>query len=123
MYVVATCGVFVVSVKCDMCTTNCTAVDTLNSIKKEFIPHCQKLFCNLNGNEVGDHIKVVYACDDDPIVTALSFMDKFTDAAYNVIRKQMITALKDCIFNVYTKVYEREMKRKMDALRNSLSIY
>lgn len=120
MYVVATCGVFVVGVKCDMCTTNSTAVDTLNSIKKEFTPHCQKLFCNLNGNEVEDHIKVVYACDDDPIVTALSFMDKFTDAAYNVIRKQMITALKDCIVNVYTKVYEKEMQRKVEALRAQL---
>lgn len=120
MYVVATCGVFVVGVKCDMCTTNCTAVDTLNSIKKEFIPHCQKLFCNLNGNEVSDQIKVVYACDDDPIVTALSFMDKFTDEAYNVVRKQMITALKGCIVNVYTKVYEKEMQRKVEALRAQL---
>ena len=123
MYVVATCGVFVVGVKCDMCTTNCTAVGALNSIKKEFIPHCQKLFFSLNGNEVEDHIKVVYACDDDPIVTALTFMDKFTDTATQVVREQMTNALKDSIFNVYTKVYEREMKRKVDALRNSLSIY
>ena len=123
MYVVAICGVFVVGVKCDMCTTNCTAVDTLNNIKKEFIPHCQQLFCILNGNEVSDQIKVVYACDDDPVVTALLFMDKFTDECSNVIRKKMTNALKDSIFNVYTKVYEREMKRKVDALRNSLSIY
>lgn len=53
MYVVATCGVFVVGVKCDMCTTNCNAVDTLNSIKKEFIPHCQDIF-GLRVDEVKD---------------------------------------------------------------------
>ena len=120
MYVVATCGVFVVGVKCDICTTNCTAVDTLNSIKKEFIPYCQKRFCNLSRNEVEGHIKVVYACDDDPIVTALSFMDKFTDAAYNVVRKEMITALKGSIIDVYTKVYEREMQCKVETLRTQL---
>lgn len=119
MYVVATCGVFVVGVKCNVCTT----VQTLIDIKKEFIPHCQKLFFSLNGNEVADQIKVVYACDDDPVVTALSFMDKFTDECSNVIRKKMTNALKDSIFNVYTKVYEREMQRKIDALRNTLSIH
>lgn len=121
MYVVATCGVFVVGVKCDMCTTNCPAVDTLNSIKKEFANHCQTIFC-LREDEVKD-VKVEYACDTDSIVTSLSFMDKFTDACSQVIRKKMTNALKDSIFNVYTKVYEREMKRKVDALRNSLSIY
>lgn len=119
MYVVATCDVFIVGVKCDACTTNCSAVDILNSIKKEFIPHCKKLFCSL-GNEGEDSIKIAYACDDDPVVTALSFMDKFTDAAYNVVRKQMITALKGCIVDVYTKVYEKEMQRKVEALRAQL---
>ena len=115
MYVVATCGVFVVGVKCNVCTTDCTLID----IKKEFIPHCQKLFCSL-GNEGEDSIKVEAVCDTSPTVTALTFMDKFTDAAYNVIRKQMITALKGCIMDIYTKVYEKEMQRKVEALRAQL---
>lgn len=115
MYVVATCGVFIVGVKCNVCTTDCTLTD----IKKEFIPHCKKLFCSL-GNEGEDSIKVEAVCDTSPIVTALTFMDKFTDAAYNVVRKQMITALKGCIVNVYTKVYKNEMLRKVEALRTQL---
>lgn len=117
MYVVATCGVFVVGTQCDMCTT----VRTLTDIEKEFSKNCQDIF-GLREDEVKD-VKVEYACDNDSIVTALSFMDKFTDACSQVIRKKMTNALKDSIFNVYTKVYEREMKRKVDALRNSLSIY
>lgn len=117
MYVVATCGVFVVGTQCN--------VDyiALEDIKQEFIPRCQKLFCNLSGNEVEDSIKVESICDTASIVTALTFMNKFTDGAYQVIRKQMADALKDSILSVYTKVYEREMQRKIDALRNSLSIY
>lgn len=79
----------------------------------------QELFCSL-GSEGEDSIKVDAVCDTSPTVTALTFMDKFTDAAYNVIRKQMITALKGCIVNVYTKVYEQEMQRKVEALRNQL---
>lgn len=117
MYVVATCGVFVVGVKCDMCTT----VRALTDIEKEFSKHCQDIF-GLREDEVKD-VKVEYACDNDSLVTALTFMDKFTDECSKVIRKKMTNALKDSIFNVYTKVYEREMKRKVDALRNSLSIY
>ena len=115
-----TCGVFVVGVECNVCTTDYT----LNDIKKEFIPHCQKLFCNLRTeDEAADNIKIEAVCDTSPIVTALTFMDKFTDAAYNVIRKNMTNMLKDSIMAVYTKVYEREMMRKVDALRNSLSIH
>lgn len=117
MYVVAACGIFVVGVKCNVVTTSQTLID----IKKEFIPHCQKLFCNLHTeDEVADNIKVETVCDTSPIVTALTFMDKFTDEAYNVVRKQMITALKGCIVNVYTKVYEKEMQLKVEALRNNL---
>lgn len=117
MYVVATCGVFVVGTQCNASIT----VDALENIRKEFAKHCQDIF-GLREDEVKD-VKVEYACDNDSIVTALSFMDKFTDECSKVIRKKMTNALKDSIFNVYTKVYEREMKRKMDALRNSLSIY
>ena len=117
MYVVATCGVFVVGTQCNVCTT----VDALANIRKEFAKHCQTIFC-LREDEVKD-VKVEYTCDTDSIVTALTFMDKFTDECSQVIRKKMTNALKDSIFNVYTKVYEREMKRKVDALRHSLSIY
>ena len=104
MYVVATCGVFVVGVQCNVCTT----VQTLTDIKNEFIPHCQKLFF-LNRNEVADQIKVEAVCDTDSMVTALTFMDKFTDTATQVVREQMIAALKGSIFKVYNKAYEREM--------------
>lgn len=117
MYVVATCGVFVVGTQCNVCTT----VRALTDIEKEFSKHCQDIF-GLREDEVKD-VKVEYACDNDSLVTALTFMDKFTDECSKFIRKKMTTALKDSIFNVYTKVYEREMKRKVDALRNSLSIY
>lgn len=116
MYVVATCGVFVVGVKCDVCTT----VQTLTDIKNEFIPHCKKLFFSLNRNEVADQIKVEAVCDTDSMVTALTFMDKFTDTAHQGVREQMIAALKDCIVNVYAKVYENEIQRKVEELRNSL---
>lgn len=116
MYVVATCGMFIVGVKCNVCTT----VQTLSDIKNEFIPHCQKLFCNLNGNDVADQIKIKAICDADSMVTALTFMDKFTDTATQVVREQMIAALKGSIVKVYTKVYEREMQRKVEELRNNL---
>lgn len=118
MYVVATCGVFVVGTQCNASIT----VDALENIRKEFAKHCQTIFW-LNRNEVADQIKVEAVCDTDSMVTALTFMDKFTDTVHHGVREQMIAALKDSIFNVYTKVYEREMKRKVDALRNSLSIY
>ena len=116
MYIVATCGMFIVGIKCNVCTT----VQTLTDIKNEFIPHCQKLFCNLNGNDVADQIKIKVVCDTATIVTALTFMDKFTDGAYQVVREQMIAALKGSIVKVYAKVYEQEMQRKVEALRNSL---
>lgn len=116
MYVVATCGMFIVGVKCNVCTT----VQTLSDIKNEFIPHCQKLFCNLNGNDVADQIKIKVVGDNATIVTALTFMDKFTDGAYQVVREQMVAALKGSIVKVYAKVYEKEMQRKVEALRNSL---
>ena len=114
MYVVATCGVFVVGVKCNASIT----VDALTNIRKEFAKHCQNIFC-MRVDEVKD-VKVEYACDDDPIVTALSFMDKFTDAASNVIRKNMTTALKDSIAEVYTNMYEKEMQRKVQTLHEKL---
>ena len=118
MYVVATCGVFVVGVKCDMCTTNCTAVGTLNSIKKEFAKHCQTIFCMCE-DEVKD-VKVEYTCDTDSIVTALPFMDQFTDSCSQVIRKKMTNALKDSIATVYTEVYKNEMLRKVEKLHETL---
>lgn len=114
MYVVATCGVFVVGVKCNASIT----VDALANIRKEFAKHCQTIFC-LRVDEVKD-VKVEYTCDTDSIVTALSFMDKFTDSCSQVIRKNMTTALKGSIMDVYTKVYEKEMQRKVEALRNNL---
>lgn len=114
MYVVATCGVFVVGTQCDICTT----VRALTDIEKEFAKHCKDIFC-LREDEVKD-VKVEYACDTDSIVTALTFMDKFTDTAHHGVREQMIAALKECIVNVYAKVYENEMQRKVEELRNSL---
>ena len=117
MYVIVTCGVFVVGVKCDV------GYIVLEDIKQEFIPRCQKLFCNLSGNEIEDSIKVESIYDTASIVTALTFMNKFTDGAYQFIRKQMADALKDSILSVYTKVYEREMMRKVDALRNQLGCH
>lgn len=117
MYVIATCGVFVVGVNCNASIT----VDALTNIRKEFAKYCQTAF-SLRECEVKD-IKVEYTCDTDTIVTALVFMDKFTDECSKTIRRQMTNALKDSIFNVYTKVYEREMMRKVDALRNQLSIH
>lgn len=114
MYVVATCGIFVVGVKCNVCTTG----DTLNDIKKAFTAHCQLIFC-LRDDEVTD-VKVEHICDTDPIVNALAFMDKFTDECSNVIRRKMTSALKDSIMNVYTQVYEKEMKRKIETLRCQL---
>lgn len=114
MYVVATCGVFVVGTQCNASIT----VDALANIRKEFAKHCQTIFC-LREDEVKD-VKVEYTCDTDSIVTALTFMDKFTDTAHHGVREQMIAALKECIVNVYAKVYENEMQRKVEALRNSL---
>ena len=117
MYVIVTCGVFVVGTQCN--------VDyiALEDIKQELVPHCQTLFCNLRENEIADEIKVESVCDTDPVVTALTFMDKFTDTTSNVVRKNMTNMLKDSIMAVYTKVYEREMMRKVDALRNQLGCH
>lgn len=114
MYVVATCGVFVVGTQCDMCTT----VRTLTDIEKEFSKNCQDIF-GLREDEVKD-VKVEYACDNDSLVTALTFMDKFTDECSKVIRKKMTNALKDSIATVYTEMYKNEMLRKVEKLHETL---
>ena len=114
MYVVATCGVFVVGTQCDICTT----VRALTDIEKEFAKHCKDIFC-LREDEVKD-VKVEYACDSDSLVTALTFMDKFTDECSNVIRKKMTNALKDSIATVYTEMYKNEMLRKVEKLHETL---
>lgn len=111
MYVVATCGVFVVGVKFTVIGV------ALNDIASVFAKKCQHVF-SLRDDE--SYVKVENACDSDPIVTALSFMDKFTDAASKVIRKQMTTALKDSIAEVYTKMYEKEMQRKVQTVHEKL---
>lgn len=115
MYVVATCGAFVVGVKFD------AGYIALDDIKKEFAKQCQELF-GLRDSEV-ENVRVESVCNTASIVTALIFMDKFTDECSKVIRKKMSNALKASIMAVYAKVYEREMMRKVDALRNQLSIY
>ena len=114
MYVVATCGVFVVGTQCNVCTT----VQTLTDIEKEFAKHCKTIFC-LREDEVKG-VKVEYACDSDSLVTALTFMDKFTDECSKVIRKKMTNALKDSIATVYTEVYKNEMLRKVEKLHKAL---
>lgn len=114
MYVVATCGVFVVGTQCNVCTT----VQTLTDIKNEFAKHCQTIFCMCE-DEVKD-VKVEYTCDTDSIVTALTFMDKFTDSCSQFIRKKMTNALKDSIATVYTEVYKNEMLRKVEKLHETL---
>lgn len=114
MYVVATCGVFVVGVECNVCIT----VQTLTDIRKEFSKHCQDIF-GLRVDEVKD-VKVEYTCDTDSIVTALTFMDKFTDECSKVIRKKMTLALKDSIATVYTEVYKNEMLRKVEKMHETL---
>ena len=114
MYVVATCGVFVVGTQFNASIT----VDALANIRKEFAKHCQTIFCMCE-DEVKD-VKVEYTCDTDSIVTALSFMDKFTDACSQFIRKKMTNALKDSIATVYTEVYKNEMLRKVEKLHETL---
>ena len=114
MYVVATCGVFVVGTQCDICTT----VRALTDIEKEFAKQCKTIFC-LREDEVKD-VKVEYACDNDSLVTALTFMDKFTDECSKVIRKKMTNALKDSIATVYTEMYKNEMLRKVEKLHETL---
>ena len=114
MYVVATCGVFVVGTQCDICTT----VRALTDIEKEFAKHCKDIF-GLREDEVKD-VKVEYACDNDSLVTALTFMDKFTDECSKFIRKKMTNALKDSIATVYTEIYKNEMLRKVEKLHETL---
>lgn len=116
MYVVATCGVFVVGVKFN---ADYLAFSDIDGIKQEFIPHCKKLFCSL-GPEGEDSIKVESVSDTDPVVTALTFMDKFTDECSKVIRKKMTLALKDSIATVYTEVYKNEMLRKVEKMHETL---
>lgn len=110
MYVVATCGVFVVGVKFN------ADYSTLEDIRREFAKHCQNIFAD----EVKD-VKVDSTCDSDTIVTAISFMDKFTDGCTMAIRRQMTNALKNSIDTVYTEVYTNEMLRKVKKMREKLS--
>ena len=109
MYVVATCGIFVVGVKFD------TDYSTLEDIRREFTKHCQNIFAD----EVKD-VKVDSTCNSDPIVMAIAFMDKFTDECTMAIRRQMTNALKDSIANVYTEVYKNEMLRKIKKMHEKL---
>ena len=118
MYVVATCGVFVVGVKVD---ADYLAYVDIDSIKKEFTDSCISLFSITDMNSA--NITIDSACDTSPVVRAITFMDAYTNEGCNVIRKQMIDALKDSILSVYTKAYEKEMQYEIDALRNYLSIH
>lgn len=113
MYVVAACGVFVVGVKFE------ADYSTLEDIRREFVKRYKNIFCLRDDDDVKD-IQVESTCDNASIVTALAFMDKFTDECYMAIRRQMTNALKDSIMNVYTQVYEKEMKRKIETLRCQL---
>lgn len=112
MYVVATCGAFVVGVECNVCIT----VQTLTDIKKEFTDSCLSLFSTRD--EKVENVQIDSTSDTSPIVTALTFMDKYTDESYKAIRKHLTDALKGSILSVYTKVYEKEMQCKVEALRN-----
>ena len=118
MYVVATCGVFVVGVKVDDDYLEYVDID---GIKKEFTDSCISLFSITDMNSA--NITINSASDTSPLVTALAFMDAYTNESCKDIRKQMIDALKDSILSVYTKAYEKDMQRKIDALRNYLNIH
>lgn len=114
MYVVATCGIFVVGVKFE------ADYSTLEDIRREFAKHCQNIF-SLRDDEVKD-VKVDSTCNSDPIVMAIAFMDKFTtDGCSMTIRRQMTNALKNSIDTVYTEVYKNEMLRKVKKMREKLS--
>lgn len=110
MYVVVTCGIFVVGVKFE------ADYITLEDIRREFAKHCQNIFA-----DVVKDVKVDSTCDSDPIVTAISFMDKFTNECSMTIRRQMTNALKNSIDTVYTEVYTNEMLRKVKKMRKKLS--
>lgn len=118
MYVVATCGVFVVGVKVD---ADYLAFADIDGIKKEFTDSCISLFSITDRNSA--NITIDSASDTSPVVTALTFMDAYTHESCKGIRKQMTDALKDSILSVYTKAYEKEMQHEIDALRNYLSIH
>lgn len=112
MYVIATCGAFVVGTQCTVCPVSATMRD----IERNFADSCLSLFSTRE--EKVENVRVYSVSDTDPIVTALLFMDKFTDMDSNVIRIKMTDALKDSIIAVYIKVYEKEMMCKIEALRN-----
>lgn len=114
MYVVAACGVFVVGVKFE------ADYSTLEDIRREFVKRYKNIFCLRDDDDVKD-IQVESTCDNASIVTALAFMDKFTDECYMAIRRQMTNALKDSIATVYTEVYKNEMLRKVKKMREKLS--
>ena len=118
MYVVATCGVFVVGTQFDIDYLSSADID---GIKKEFTDSCISLFSITDKNSA--NITVDSAGDTSPVVAALTFMDAYTNEGCKVIRRQLTDALKDSILSVYTKAYEKKMQRKIDALRNSLNIH
>lgn len=112
MYVIATCGAFVVGVECNVCPVSAT----MHDIERNFADSCLSLFSTRE--EKVENVRVYSVSDNDPIVTALLFMDKYTDESYKAIRKHLTDSLKGSILSVYTKVYEKEMQRKVEALRN-----
>lgn len=112
MYVVATCGIFVVGVKFD---ADCI---TLDDIRRKFAKCCQEIF-SLREDELTT-VKVESVCDTASVVTALAFMDKFTDECSMVIRRDMTKALKDSIAYVYTEIYKNEMLRKIKKMNEKL---
>lgn len=118
MYVVATCGVFVVGVKVDADYLSYVDID---GIKKEFTNSCISLFSITDMNSA--NVTVDSTGDTSPLVRALAFMDAYTNESCKAIRKQMTDMLKDSILSVYAKAYETEMQREIDALRNSLNIH
>lgn len=112
MYVVGTCGAFVVGVQFTVVGV------TLNDIQKVFREKCKATFA-LRDDEVAD-VKVENVCDTDPVVTALSFMDKYTDECSKVIRKKLTLALSDSIADVYSAMYLQEMCSKVQKLHEQL---
>lgn len=112
MYVVGTCGVFVVGVQFTVVGV------TIDDIKNVFREKCKCEFA-LRDNEVVD-VKVENVCDTDPVVTALSFMDNYTDACSKAIRKKLTKALADSIAEVYTEMYKKEMLHKVQIVHEKL---
>lgn len=115
MYVVGTCGVFVVGVKF---TVKGDYMNTVDAIRAKFADMCRKTY-GLRDDEIAS-VHCELADGNASVVKAMNLIKLYSDALTKHMCGSMESVLKAAINEVYTEKYENELKNKIEQLNNEL---